>query len=278
MGRDETSRQTLPQQFREITMLATRRIIAGLAGVAMAACAQNDAPLAPRFATANIQPEFLEVCHRLEDGYQKLSLPQIAWPRHEIHGDALAGGPKLDTNCEKYLPRILRDEFDGPLGPNWGFYRASSTVQNGTLVISGATGYFNFRSLFYAPFPVSKIAWELGWNTTGTSGRLIRSASGCGILCSYDASEMFGPFEFLVSYGWDHRSPWTSVGKPLTPGEHAVRVEWNRVLGRATYWVDGEQLTSFPTITRFTYDYGGLDFQIVGSVTLTYLQYEIYPE
>lgn len=247
-----------------------------------AACAQNEAPLAPLSTTADLRPEFIDVCHRLDEGYDKLSLPEAAWPPHQAHGDEIAGGRKLDSNCEKYRPMIVRDDFDGPLGPNWYLYRASGQVDAGTLRISVAPGYFfgyfNFRSYFYAPYPVSKIAWELGWDASKTSGQFSRSSSGCSILCNNDVAELFSGSAFMVQYGWNHLTPWAFASKSLTPGEHAVRVEWDRILGRATYWVDGELLISIPTVPRFTLDYGVIDFGFVGTTTLTYLQYEIYPE
>jgi len=256
----------------------SRIIITGVVAMTAAACAQHESALAPSSATADLRPEFIDVCHRLDEGYDKLSLPETAWPPHQAHGDEIAGGPKLDPDCEKYRPMVVRDEFDGPLGANWSLFRASSTVDAGTLRIAGAPGYFNFRSLFLAPYPVSKIAWELGWNTAGTSGQFSRGSSGCAILCNNDAAEIFSGSAFMVQYGWNHLTPWASASKTLTPGEHAVRVEWDRILGRATYWVDGELLISIPTVPRFTFDYGVIDFQIMGSTTLTYLQYEIYPE
>ena len=265
-------------------MLTMKRL--GAAGLVflVSACGGVDstAPLTRAATSASVAgekgPDFVAVCHAMPDGsYRRIELPSAAANVRLGLGDELAGGPKLDANCERYKPMVFRDDFDGPLGPNWYFLKLSSTVQNGTLQISGQ-GWFNVRSNFYAPFPVSRIVWELGWRSEGTAGLLSRNSSGCAILCNYEVYEEFFSEAFGVRYRWDPYSPFMVQSRQLTNGDHVARVVWDRILGRATYTVDGVLLAEIPTRPRFVHDYGVLDFSLWGTVTLTHFQYEIHPE
>lgn len=255
-----------------------------LTSVALVGCSTDAvAPLmrAPERTTASSSgsgPDFVGVCHAMPDGsYRRMDLPAAAAEVRIGLGDELAGGPKLDANCERYRPMVFRDDFDGPLAPNWSFWQLSHTVQNGTLQLGGQ-GSVSVRSYLYPPYPVSRIVWELGWRSQGTAGLLTRVSSGCALLCNYEIFEEFFSEAFGVRYHWDSSAPFTGESRQLTAGDHVAHVVWDRIQGLATYTVDGQLLAQIPIRPRFVTDYGVLDFVLFGSANLTHFQYEVYPE